>query len=151
MPTSLNFAIFCLELTEPSTKMKAFRWRSLVTLIVAIGVLISAWLSLGQTSDVGSADAGRAVGEVAARLMGLAAALLLLLGLLSLVMRKAWLAGLRLLIGIWLLASPWIPSHGTEPVPMLVVIAGGIAIVAVAAFDLYRDFLHESDALSHMS
>ena len=126
--------------------MRAFRWRSLVTLIVAIGALISAWLSLGQISD-----AGHSADVVAARLMALAAALLLLLGLLSLVLRKAWLAGLRLLIGIWLLVSPWILSHGPGPVPTLVFIAGGIAVVAVAVFDIYRDFLHESDAISHMS
>lgn len=126
--------------------MKAFRWRSLVTLFVAIGVLNLAWSSLGQVGD-----ADRSVDVVAARLTGLATAWLLFLGLLSLFVRKAWLAGLRLLIGLWLLVSPWILSHGPGPVPTLVVIAGGIAVVAVAVFDLYRDFLHESNALSHMS
>ena len=43
--------------------MKAFRWRSLVTLFVAIGVLILAWWSLGHVSD-----AGRSVEELAAQL-----------------------------------------------------------------------------------
>lgn len=37
------------------------------------------------------------------------------------------------------------------PLPTMVLIAGGIAVMAVAAFDLYRDARHESDALSHMS
>ena len=131
--------------------MKAFRWRSMVTLIVAIGVLISAWLSLGHISVIFNVDADHSIQEIAALLTTFAAAFLLLLALLSLVMRTAWLAGLRLLVGIWLLVSPWILGHGMGSVPTLILIAGGIAVVAVAAFDLYRDARHEGDVLSHMS
>lgn len=131
--------------------MKAFRWRSMVTLIVAIGVLISAWSSLGHISVIFNVDADHSIQEIAALLTTFAAAFLLLLALLSLVMRTAWLAGLRLLVGIWLLVSPWILGHGMGSVPTLILIAGGIAVVAVAAFDLYRDARHEGDVLSHMS
>jgi hypothetical protein len=131
--------------------MKAFRWRSLVTLIVAISVLLSAWLSLGQINDVVRTDVDHSIQEIAAWLTAVAAAVLLLLGLLSLFMRRAWLAGLRLLVGIWLLVSPWIIGHGMGLVPTLILIAGGVAVIAVAAFDLYRDFRHESDVLSHTS
>jgi hypothetical protein len=131
--------------------MKAFRWRSMVTLIVAIGVLLSAWMSLGHINVVFNVDADDSIQEIAALLTTFAAAFLLLLALLSLVMRKAWLAGLRLLVGIWFVVSPWILGHGMGSVPTLILIAGGIAVVAVAAFDLYRGFRHEGDVLSHMS
>ena len=82
--------------------MKAFRWRSLVTLIVAISALLSAWLSLVQINEVFN---------VAAWLTAFAGALLLLLGILSLAMRRAWIAGLRLLIGVWLAVSPWVAEE----------------------------------------
>ena len=122
--------------------MNAFRWRSLVTLIVAISVLLSAWLSFGQINDVSN---------VAAWLTALAAVCLLVLGILSLAMRKAWLAGLRLLVGGWLVVSPWILGYGAGTIPTLILVVGGVAVIAVAAFDLYRDFRHESDVLSHTS
>ena len=129
--------------------MKAFRWRSLVTLIVAIGVLLSAWLSLGQLND--NVDVDQARLRIAFWSTTSAAAFLLLLAISSLFIRRAWLAGLRLLVGIWLVVSPWILSQTTELIPTLVLITGGIAIVAVAAFDLYRDVRHEGELLSHMS
>ena len=69
----------------------------------------------------------------------------------SLVMRRAWLAGLRLLLGIWLVVSPWVLGYGVGTIPTLILTAGGIAVITVAAFDLYRDFLYESDVLSHTS
>ncbi len=122
--------------------MNAFRWRSLVTLIVAISVLLSTWLSFGQINDVSN---------VAAWLTALAAVCLLVLGILSLAMRKAWLAGLRLLVGGWLVVSPWILGYGAGTIPTLILVVGGVAVIAVAAFDLYRDFRHESDVLSHTS
>ncbi|MDH3660826.1 MAG: SPW repeat protein [Alphaproteobacteria bacterium] len=131
--------------------MKAFRWRSMVTLIVAIGVLLSAWMSLGHINVVFNVYADDSIQEIAALLTTFAAAFLLLLALLSLVLRKAWLAGLRLLVGIWFVVSPWVLGHGMGSVPTLILIAGGIAVVAVAAFDLYRGFRHEGDVLSHMS
>ena len=131
--------------------MRAFRWRSLVTLIVAIGALLSAWLSLGQTNNVVNANVDHSIQEIEAWLTALAAAILLLLAFLSLFMRRAWLAGLRSLIGIWFLVSPWILGHGMGPVATVILITGGVAVIAVAAFDLYRDFRHESDLLSHVS
>jgi hypothetical protein len=131
--------------------MKAFHWRSLVTLIVAIGVLLSTWLSLGQINDVVNADVDPSTQKMATWLTAFTAALLLFLGLLSLFMRKVWLAGLRLLVGAWLLVSPWLLGHGMGPVPAIILIAGGIAVMAVAVFDLYRDARHEGDVLSHMS
>ena len=131
--------------------MKAFRWRSMVTLIVAIGVLLSAWMSLGHINVVFNVYADDSIQEIAALLTTFAAAFLLLLALLSLVLRKAWLAGLRLMVGIWFVVSPWVLGHGMGSVPTLILIAGGIAVVAVAAFDLYRGFRHEGDVLSHMS
>lgn len=131
--------------------MKAFRWRGLVTLIVAISVFLSAWLSLGQINDVVSTDVNHSIQESAAWLTTVAAAVLLLLGLLSLFMRRAWLAGLRLLVGVWLVVSPWVLGNGVGTIPTLILVAGGVAVIAVAAFDLYRDFRHESDVLSHTS
>jgi hypothetical protein len=123
----------------------------MVTLIVAISVLISAWSSLGHISVIVNVDADHSIQEIAALLTTFAAAFLLLLALLSLVMRRAWLAGLRLLVGIWFVVSPWVLGHGMGSVPMLILVASGIAVVAVAAFDLYRGFRHEGDVLSHMS
>ena len=131
--------------------MKAFRWRSLVTLIVAIGALLSAWLSLGQISDVVNANVDPSTQKMATWLTALTAALLLILAISSLVIRKAWLAVLRLVVGIWLVVAPWVLGHGTGPIPTLILIAGGIAVMAVAVFDLYRDVRHETEELSHMS
>ncbi len=151
MLTSANSATVKQQEIKRLTDMKTFRWRSLVTLIVAIGVLFSAWLSLGQIYDTANADVDPSTQKMAAWLTALAATFLLLLGVLSLFMRKVWLAGLRLLVGAWLLISPWILGHGMGPLPTAILIAGGIAVMAVAAFDLYRDASHESDVLSHMS
>ena len=129
--------------------MKAFRWRSLVTLVVAVGVLVSAWPLLGQISD--GVDADHGFQEIVVLPTALAAALLLFLAILSLFVRRTWLAGLRLLVGIWFLITPWILSQAMGPLPKIIIITGGIAVVAIAVFDLVRDAQHEGDALSHMS
>lgn len=138
-------------INERLTEMKVFRWRSMVTLIAAICVLLSAWLTFGKIEGATSLDAGGSIQEMSAWLTALAAGFLLILALLSLAMRRAWLAALRLLVGIWLLVSPWMLTHEFGMVPMIVLVIGGIAVVVVAAFDLYRDFRHESDELSHLS
>ncbi|MGI9436138.1 MAG: SPW repeat domain-containing protein [Geminicoccaceae bacterium] len=138
-------------MNERLTEMKVFRWRSMVTLIAAICVLLSTWLTFGQIERATSLDAGRSIQEMSAWPTVLAAGFLLILALLSLVMRRAWLAALRLLVGIWLLVSPWILPQEFGTIPMITLVTGGTAVVVVAAFDLYRDFRHESDDLSHLS
>jgi uncharacterized BrkB/YihY/UPF0761 family membrane protein len=124
----------------------------LVTLIIAICVLLSALLSLVGVHDAVNADADHSsINEIARWPMALAAVILLLLGLLSLFLRRAWLAGLRLLVGIWLVVSPWVIGQVMGPLSNLIVIAGGTAVIAVAAFDLFRDARHEVEELSHLS
>lgn len=131
--------------------MKAFRWRSLVTLIAAIGLVLSPWLPLSQPQDVANLGAMRSIPAFLAWHAGVVGGVLTFLAVLSLIMRRAWLAGLRLIIGIWLAISPWILDFGPGPTAITLPLAAGLAVAVVASFDLYRDVRHEGDVLSHMS
>ena len=54
---------------------------------------------------------------------------------------KRWQDQLILLIGLWLIASPWALGYPTDSPPASNAIIAGIIMAAMAAFDLYKTYV----------
>jgi len=53
---------------------------------------------------------------------------------------KRWQDQVILLIGIWLIASPWVLGYPANSGPAENAIAAGVIMAALAAFDLYKTY-----------
>lgn len=54
---------------------------------------------------------------------------------------KRWQDQVILLLGLWLIASPWVLGYPGESPPASNAVIAGILMVAMAAFDLYKTYV----------
>jgi hypothetical protein len=54
---------------------------------------------------------------------------------------KRWQDQVILLLGLWLIASPWAMGYPSASPPMTNAVIAGIIMVAMAAFDLYKTYV----------
>ena len=54
---------------------------------------------------------------------------------------KRWQDQVILLLGLWLIASPWVMGYPGDSPPTSNAVIAGIIMVAMAAFDLYKTYV----------
>lgn len=54
---------------------------------------------------------------------------------------KRWQDGVILLLGIWLVVSPWVFAYPTTSAPALNAVIAGTIMAISAAFDLYKTYI----------
>lgn len=54
---------------------------------------------------------------------------------------KRWQDQLILLLGLWLIASPWVLGYPSDSPPTTNAVVAGIIMAALAAFDLYKTYV----------
>lgn len=54
---------------------------------------------------------------------------------------KRWQDQVILLLGLWLIASPWVMGYPSDSPPTTNAVIAGIIMAAMAAFDLYKTYV----------
>jgi predicted MFS family arabinose efflux permease len=54
---------------------------------------------------------------------------------------KRWQDQVILLLGLWLIASPWVMGYPSDAPPTTNAVIAGIIMAAMAAFDLYKTYV----------
>ena len=54
---------------------------------------------------------------------------------------KRWQDQLILLLGLWLIVSPWVMGYPSDSPPTTNAVVAGIVMAALAAFDLYKTYV----------
>ena len=132
-------------------KIAAFHWRRMATLAIAAGLIIWPWLSLDGVELGAKLEGGPSAFGLVVWHAFLIGGALAFLSVLSFVCRSVWLAGLQLIVGLWIAVAPWIIDLGDGAATSWLHAAAGLIIAAMASFDIYREFRRESEIIEHMS
>jgi len=99
-------------------------------LILALGL----WLFVSPALLAFAFDTGRGIADFT--VTGVA---LMALGAFAASARTVWTAWLTLLLGLWLIASPWLVGFASRPRPLGDAVIVGAAVVILSAWMILRD------------
>lgn len=129
----------------------AFAWRCAVVLAVATGLVASPWLPLSESIMGAAPDAGQSMSGLAAWHAPLVGGVLALLTIICCVRPTAWLFGLQLILGLWIVLAPWAVDLGAEKATPWLYGAAGLIVVAIASMEIYWKVRREREIIQHMS
>ena len=129
----------------------AYAWRCAVVLAVATGLMTSPWLPLGESDMNGAPDLGQSMSSLAAWHAPLVGGVLALLTIICCVHRTAWMFGLQLILGLWIVLAPWVIDLGAAKATPWLYGAAGLIVVAMASIEIYREVQREREIIEHMS
>jgi hypothetical protein len=109
--------------------MSEHRWRQWLSFFVGIFILATPWivpLAFPQTG----------VSEVVIALHGIAGPVIVMVALMSLSFPQAWQGIIKIVLGFWLLLSPWILGFHTEVALSYSDVIAGASVLTLALLGL---------------
>lgn len=107
--------------------MEKAKWENFINAILGVWLFVSPWVLLSAAESVSSSVSWNywVVGAIVA-----GTAIIALLNL------RPWEEILNLILGVWLILSPWVMGYNTESALLWNSVISGLAVVAMSGFAL---------------
>ncbi len=103
------------------------RWQDWINLIVGLGTFVSPWVF----GFAASTNAARALWILGAAIVAFAA--------FAVYMHKAWEEAINILLGIGLIASPWVVRFTEQSTPTTIAVVGGVLVTTFAVWAMLEE------------
>lgn len=121
-----------------ATNARSDRWRDWAMLVLAVWLFLSPWIlgfAVGAPVEGAAATAGFTIAAWNAWVLGVVIAVLALWAAFQFAEWHDWVNGV---LGVWLVASPWILGFAALTTAVWNFVVVGLLIVALAAWELWE-------------